>query len=421
MPPPSQISPSGLMAVIPAVRVTSQLAKSLRSRSIAATTLAAYDEHFKTIMASYPEPYPIHSTAPLDPRLLVAATALQTSRFFLYRHNLSIGCKKAERRDALDRCVSAAKDTAHYISRTMQQPSGAPGHVFHSSTQMQNWASQVRLMSPAFYCTHVWRCALVSILKAEYSTALTLVQISAAVGDLRSRNVACGRYMAFFLDRVIERLRAGVRQEVLEMDEEMLAYASGDLQGVEENAWAWAGGQPPSQSLSTPDHFPRESRVDDGQKIPVELTEQEAAEWGGWEHICNVLAQMEGEQQEQYIGNGQGQHPSAPAQSAYPPQAPQAPMAPIQRPNQLPSIGQPPQGEEGQHHLAPQPMAPMNLRPSPSPAPSNSGHSSSGVGSGNGSNGNGNGNGNGNSNRHGNGNGNASGGGSSRISIQDIM
>ncbi|GAB7359916.1 hypothetical protein MBLNU230_g7443t1 [Neophaeotheca triangularis] len=404
MPPPQQNTPSGLMAVIPVVRMTSQLAKTMRSKTVAATTLAAYDEHFKTIMASYPEPYPINSTSHLDPRLLVAACGLQTSRFFLYRHNLSTACKKIERRDALDRCVSVARDTAQYISRTIQPGSNESGQFFNSPSHMHNWASHIRLMAPAFYCTHVWRCALVSILKADYATALTLVQVSAAVGDLRIRNIACGRYLSFFLDRVIERLRAGVPQEVLEMDEEMLAYASGDMQGGEESSWAWAGAQPASRPSGKYDQALRDPGADDGQNIPLELSEQESAEWGGWEHIQNVLAQMQREQQGQYAGHGQQAHQPTTSNSPYPPHLAQT--APQYSGHHLPSVRQPPRMNEAHHHLVPQPMGSMTTGPSPSPVPSNSGHSSNGGGTGNGVTSVG---------------GSTANGGSSRISIQDIM
>ena len=91
--PPSSPATNGMLIIIPVVRITASIKKTLKSRTITAATLNTYDEHFKAIMASYPDPFAIHSTSDLDPRLLTAACALQTSRFLLYRHNLSPACR----------------------------------------------------------------------------------------------------------------------------------------------------------------------------------------------------------------------------------------------------------------------------------------------------------------------------------------
>ena len=458
MPPQSQISPSGLIAVVPVVRITAQLKKTLKSRTIAAATLATYDEHFKSIMASYPDPYPIHSQAYLDPRLLTAACALQTVRFFLYRHNLTSAARPGDRRDALDRCVSAAKDTAHYISRSMQNSTstGPPG--YYPSTHMESWAKRLRTMSPAFFCAHLWRCQLVLCLRGEYGAALTLIQASAAVGDMRKNNIACGRYLSFFLSRLIERLRAGATQQQLELDEEMLAYASGDIQGCAEEAWSWVGSET-GASLNVKSengHFSpglgeqQRAQAGDEQHHPsMQLTERERKEWGGWEHIQHTLTQLMHEQRPLHSRAHSQSHSRAHSQSQAPPLAPpqqstpqqvygpppppppnpaaQYPPPPLQpSADQYPPHGQafirhpilhPPHGQahphphahqpDGQAHphphahqyahqhtLAPQP-AMGPLNPSVSPAPTS--HSGTGSGSGGAS---------------------ASG---SRISIKDIM
>lgn len=366
---------NGLIAVIPVVRITASIKKTLKSRSIASATLNTYDEHFKAIMASYPDPFPIHSTTELDPRLLTAACALQTSRLLLYRHNLSPACRWPERREALDRMASVAKDTAHYVSRSFN-----PQH-------MASWSARLRTMAPAFFCAHIWRCMLVLIFRGEYSPAITLVNVCAAVGDLRKNNTACGRHLTFFLDKLIDRLRAGVPQQTLETDEEMLAYVSGDMQGFPESAWAWTGAEPSGSAHSTPSAANAYANTDPmliKQEAPNapgtanHLTDREIHEWPGWEHISRVLSQLLHEsQQQQYAqpppplpGHPHGYPQSAP--SPYPPQPPVQQQTPQQ-----------------QHsHLAPQQLPPLG---SVSPAHSNN----SGNGSGN--------------------------SGNSRISIKDIM
>lgn len=242
-------------------------------------------------MESYPDPFPINSQAYLDPRLLTAACSLQTLRFFLYRHNLSAACRTTDRHDALERCVSAAKDTAHYVQRSMQH---SPGSGYYSPTHMTSWAARFRTMSPAFFCTHLWRCTLVLCFHMEYAAALTLVQASAAVGDLRKNNIACGRNMAFFLDQLIGRLRAGATKQSLETDEEMLAYVSGDMQGCAEEAWAWTGSETGANlnQVNGNGYTPDRAQSLHPEQTSCSLSEREMQEWGGWEYVQRTLEQL---------------------------------------------------------------------------------------------------------------------------------
>lgn len=375
--PSSQATPNGMIAVIPVVRITASIKKTLKSRTITAATLNTYDQHFKAIMASYPDPFGIHSNIDLDPRLLTAACSLQTSRFLLYRHNLTPACRRSERRDALDRLVSVAQDTALYVQRSFN-----PAH-------MSSWAARVRTMAPAFYCAHIWRCILVLTFRAEYAAALTLLQVSAAVADLRPNNLACGRHLAFFLDKLVDRLRAGASKHQLENDEEMLAYVSADMQGAPESAWVWAGSEPMSASpITSSSNLPGAPEA--SPAAGYQLTERELRDWPGWDQIQRVLTQLLHESQSQ---------PQAQQQARPPPQQQQ------QGGFALPPVQQHGSSSSSGHHLAPAPA----LQPggSVSPAPSSSLSISSGNGSGGGGGG-------------GVGIG-SGGGGSSRISIKDIM
>ncbi|KAK4989889.1 hypothetical protein LTR50_002937 [Elasticomyces elasticus] len=303
LPPGGQSGPNGLIAVIPVVRIISQLKKTLKSRTIAAATLNTYDEHFRSIMLSYPEMYQIHSTTYLDPRLLCAATVMQYTRIFLYRHNLSTACKQPERRDALDRCVSAAQDTAKYVRRSLQTPGTTPVPPDHLQAPSDAWAARLRSMAPAFYCMHLWRCVLVLALRAEYADALTCVRVMSAVGSLRKANVACGRNLSFFLDRLVERLQTseGSRHS-LDTDEEMLAYVSGDMQGCIESAWVWVGSETGIKLQGPPKGTGTGTGAD---RMPHAESpgDTEAQEWGGWEKVERTLAQLMYEQQ------GQTQYP----------------------------------------------------------------------------------------------------------------
>ncbi|KAI5367604.1 hypothetical protein Slin14017_G026400 [Septoria linicola] len=389
MPPPNQAPTSGLIAVILVTRTTAQIKKTLKSQTIVASTLATCDEHFRSIMASWPEPFPNNSQAPLDPRLLTAACSLQTQMFHLYRHNLSPACRTSDRRDALDRCISIGKDTAHYVQRTMQHPATSPNQGYMTQPHLSAWASLIRTMTPAFFCAHVWRCQLVLCLRGEFGAAFMLTHVSAAVGGLRKLNVACGRHLAFFLDKLIEKLRGGANQQQLETDEELLAYASGDMQGSADDAWAWSGsetGMNLHQQQVVVNGYPGDKPVLAAEQLSTStLTEQETQNWGGWDHVQRTLNHLQEHQQ--------GPSPSQPQPLQQPPSAPAAQMTSGQ-----PSPYPPP---HTQPSLAPSPYPSHPPHPSMSPNPQN-GQSHGQVGT--------------------NGNNNVNGAaGSSRISIQDIM
>ncbi len=379
-PPAGTTATNGLFPVIPVVRNIAQLKKTLKARTIAPSTLDTYDAHFNSIMDTYPEPFSIRTQSYLDPRLLTTACILQSARFFLYRHNLSPACRRPDRRDALDRCVRVSLDTAHYVQRSMQQGSQSPNAGFYSPAHMANWAARIRTMAPAFFCSHLWRCALVLCLRLEFAQALTIVQASASIGDLRKNNIACGRNLAFFLDKLIGRLRSGASRETLELDEEMLAYASGDLQGCGEESWVWTGSDTGAAlNKNAPNGFAPELQTSSA------LSERETQEWGGWDHVHRTLNQLLQEQQAAMPPPQQQQQQPLQQQQAQQqnstPYQQQSPMYPP------PGTYPPPPQTPGLQHLAPQPSHQSSLSPVHS---SNSG-------------------------------GNGGNGGSGRISIQDIM
>ena len=369
-PQPGVSAPSALLSVIPVVRIYGKLKKTLKYSTIGSPTLTTFDNYFRSIMDSYPDPFPITSNAHLDPRLVTAACSLPTAQFFLYRHNLSPACSKAERREALERCVSVARDTVHYIRRSMQPDARAGSQGAYSPGHLHNWAARLRTMAPAFFCSHLWRCALVLCLQLDFASASIIAQASASIGDLRKNNTACGRNLSFFLNKLVGRLHAGATRESLEEDEEMLAYASGDLQASVEEAWAWTGSET-GTNLSKRSNglapLERSNSISETQTSSA-LTEREIQEWGGWENILRTLGQLQQQQQ------GHVPPPPAPMYNqqagAYPP------------PPQTPNV-----------HLAPQQQQPSQQ---PLPSPSSTGS-------------------------NGNMNGNGNGTGSSRISIKDIM
>ncbi|KAF1819850.1 uncharacterized protein K489DRAFT_290177, partial [Dissoconium aciculare CBS 342.82] len=296
----TQAGCTSLVAMITVSRITAQIKRSLKLQTIAPSTLATYDAHFRSVMSTWPEPYPMHSQAPLDPRLLPSVCSLQNSMFFLYRHNLSPACRSwSDRHDALQRCVSVAQNMAHYVERTFRDPSVVSRQGHFSPEHLSQWAARMRSVAPAFLCTLVWRCQLVLCLVGDFASAQTLMHVSVAIADLRKINVACGRYLTFFLEQLVGRLRAGASFHDLARDEAMLAYVSGDMQACIDGAWTWTGGEmgAPFMPPQGGPHSPPLVLIHPGARHT--LSEREKKEWGGWDHVQRMIQQLAHDREQQ--------------------------------------------------------------------------------------------------------------------------
>lgn len=314
------------------MRFIAHLKRSLKARTVAQGTLQTYEDYFRAIMSSFPEGHQVGPESYVDPGLLTPVLVLQFARFHLFRHNLSSACHHAERVDALNRCLLVAQDTAKYISRSMLSP---PPGAFHDEPSFRgggdSWRTRILATAKHMLCTHLWRCTLVLCFRADYVAALTCVRVCAAIGPQRKVNAACGRNLAFFLDRLTERVQSGNGAPgMLEMDEELLAYVSGDLQGCTENSWVWAGSETGiklnshSSAAANPnakdaaankaalsgsengDHMQVEDNTDeadDDERYPAPrmnsmlASENEIREWGGWERVERQISMLLEDQQ----------------------------------------------------------------------------------------------------------------------------
>lgn len=296
--------PAALLILVPVVRIVNHNFKRLlKSKTLAAPTLKTYDDHFEKLQEAFPNPYPTSSNMPLDVYELFVALALHIVRFIFSRHNLSPLCRPQERQEALRRCVQTAKDTAHILYRStpaahMTQPQ-QPRLVIHpADTSDRQWQARIRCALPAFACTHLWRCVLVLALCGEYAPALTCVGVMKAIGSGRAVNTACGRNLAFFLDRITQVLQTDKTVTDIQNDEELLAYASGDVQSDQHNAWAWQGSEvmlpaKPGQEACYPvGHADNDDNSADGGALGSVLTPQEANDWGGWGRVELLLGQL---------------------------------------------------------------------------------------------------------------------------------
>jgi hypothetical protein len=303
--------------VIPVVRFVGQLMRSLRAKTITREVLQTYDNYFRAMHNYFPEQLQSHSDSWLEPFIFSSIVPLLMVRFQLYRHNLNIYATPQERVEALERCHSVSFDTVRYLARTMRTPPSSPYRASLSNGP-QTWQQMLDAIAHNLLCRHVWRCTLILCLRGDFRSALTCIQFSKAIGNARQLNIACGRYLAFFLDRLLDRVIAGVSQHELETDLELIAYASGDLQGNLESGFVWIGVQTgptdgPGVGGST---STLRSLLDEDSPASALLTEKEAGDWGGWEYVEQQVARLMDEQTRQQ----QTQHAS------YPPSLSQSPV-----------------------------------------------------------------------------------------------
>jgi hypothetical protein len=292
---------STIAIISPVIRFIGQLKTTLKSPVVSRTTLKTYDDYFHAILCTYPEQYQHHSDVYLEPFCLNAIFPLQLTRFQLYRHNLNAHSSPQERTEAIDRCVSVALETTRYLSRTMRVPNSPTDS---SGYAIQSWRDLLLASMSNTTCRHIWRCTLMLCFRGEYNAALTCLHVSRTIDDARKLNIACGRNLSFFLEKLIETMHGNIlTQRDLENDFELLAYASGDLQGDMNNAFVWTGSEPgyPQSAALSPNDSTVSSQpfADEGLPASALLTEKEMKDWGGWEHVERQIGILMEQQQKQ--------------------------------------------------------------------------------------------------------------------------
>jgi hypothetical protein len=294
--PGSPAPSTGLATVIPVVRCLYQMQRCLRTSCVSHHILQSYDERFHQILSFAPESHKPEFDGYLNPETFPSVLLLQIARFHLFRHNISPICPPIDRTEALRRCNTVALDTAKYIIRTTQPP------VNQLETD-KTWQERVTQRTSNAICMHVWRCTLMLCFHGDYDAALICLRLSSAIGGIRRVNIGCGKYMLFFLERLQERILNGNgARHLLENDEEILAYLSGDMQASIEHSWVWTGTEPaPTQGIARP------SSSSEGKRLLMEepligstlairsntgSRENETKEWDGWGRIEHLIHQI---------------------------------------------------------------------------------------------------------------------------------
>ena len=237
----TSLSPSisPFLSTLRVAREIANLLRSLKTPTISSSTLEYHDVQLSNCMALFPAHHQIQRVEHLNTHAVTPMVHLQNARLLLHRHNLSIMCPPETRSAAMDQCFLIAKDTAQILSRCLIDPPEPSNQ--HPSNQ-HAWTWPFKNAASAFMCTHIWRCTLFLCLRGDFSAASICARVSAIVGDARPVNVACGRYVDFFLDHLAQKWHQEPRG-LVDPDEEMIAYVSGDLQGSIDHSWIWQDGE----------------------------------------------------------------------------------------------------------------------------------------------------------------------------------
>lgn len=275
------LPPTFLLATIHVVRLLSPLSRLFRSLCITNEILAKFENHLGDCLQLFPKVLHIAAPDPLEPRMLGPIICFQNTRLMLHRHNLSPSCSPEQRLQAIDQCFNAARDTTDLISRC----------TFQGMTAA-DLDQRFALVASTFFCTHLWRCMLFLLFRHQFDAFFLQLRILSSIGVHKAVNISCGRYLAFFIRRLIEHYDKSNTK--IEHEEELLVYVSGDLQ-ASTNSWAWGNAETGTLLSRRQKHGkPRHTQGTELGQSPSDaisstwansLEPEEQQDWGGWDLV----------------------------------------------------------------------------------------------------------------------------------------
>lgn len=283
-----QGSSMSLLVTINTVQPFQSLSKALKSESISHAFLEAREVYFQSCATMLPRALQLSVDEPLDPCTIAPLIHLQNARLLLWRPNLSPASSPRSRLLAMDQCIVVARETAQVLSRCLDPTARSPKGLSEQSRALAMSASTM-------LCMHIWRCLLLLLFRSEYSAAIILVQAASAIGDQRRVNVSCGRNIEFFLRTIYSRIQQGYPGH-FDHDEELIAYASGDLQNHPDSSWIWPENTADQRLSSVADEM-ETLGTDDASNNAVQEHElqttatldAEPDHWNGWDFIAEKV------------------------------------------------------------------------------------------------------------------------------------
>lgn len=278
-----------LLAITHVVRTYTGIIKAIQSPSIPASHLASYDFHFRKCLNTFPPACDPSSTVALASHFLPPLAYLLHARLVLHRHNLSPASSSQARYAALEACSLVSIETASLVARSSNPAEGAT----------------------ALFVMHLFRCALFLILTGAFDEAISCTRALASIDTRRDVTSACGRYLAFFTSFVAAKRADLLNQRSprsengsvnpphsvlmsLATDEELLAYASADIQASPTRSWVWADADPdaPAQDRGRSNSYGGLGSGIFAAEQRTGLTEEELNEWGGWSRLESSIRAM---------------------------------------------------------------------------------------------------------------------------------
>ena len=186
--------------------------------------IRSIDKHLLHCLVQFPLHHYLSTTDYIDPFSIGPIIYLQNTRLALHRLNLTPLAPPASRFRAIEGCVEVAQRTSYVMRAVYNQET----HFAHP-TSSRSWEERMSQFMITFLCTHLCRCILFLSFSGDFAAALVCARASVTLGSARPVNVSCGRYLAFFLSRLEDKLSSssGSHQE---LNEELVAYLSADLQ-----------------------------------------------------------------------------------------------------------------------------------------------------------------------------------------------
>ncbi|MCJ1244922.1 hypothetical protein MMC30_002123 [Trapelia coarctata] len=275
------------------IRCISQVLRVLKSPVIAPSSLETVDQQITTCMNKFPPHHQVRSSEYLSPHTITPLIYLQNARLMVYRRNTAPICTPDVRSAAIKSCLNISQDTARVVSRIMREsPEGS-----ESTTSQRRWEGELASSASAFLCTHLWRATLFLCFRGDYQAALVCVRASAAIGKVRAVNIACGRYLAFFIRNLLAVMQRG-EGAYLDENQDMVAYLSGDLQGNLGSAWIWHEDER--------DSSPVKLEGPQVESSSASYRTDDPDEWNGWEDIMKTLVRLLEEKRQAEQDRSQG-------------------------------------------------------------------------------------------------------------------
>lgn len=273
---------SPFLSTLRVAREIANLLRTLKMPTVPISTLEYHDMQLSNCMALFPAHHQLQRIERLNIHAVIPMVHLQNARLLLHRHNLSIMCPPETRSAAIEQCVLIAKDTAQILSRCLIDP---PEPSTQHAANQHAWTWPFKNAASAYMCTHIWRCTLFLCLRGDFAAASTCARVSAIVGDTRPVNVACGQYVDFFLDHLTQKWHQDPRGSA-DIDEEMIAYVSGDLQGSVEHSWVWEDGEE-SQGRVTQSPIDGDTKQASGGESDGDFSR------AGWDGVLEKMAKLQ--------------------------------------------------------------------------------------------------------------------------------